>query len=202
MIEDAPEYCRFSRTEQFRHFGLKSAQNKVAMNALSILLEVENPKTIVEFGTGFGGLSILLGIWARINGCDFKTYDQTDIREEIHIFEKLSINFECVDIHTAIPQIAERMRQPGKTIVFCDNGNKHREIVAFAPFLKDGDLILMHDYAKDDRFFSDEIVDKFWGWHESSKKDSENLDLIPVHEKLLEYAAWGCFKKEVINAEN
>lgn len=198
MIFDAPEYAHFVRGVTVDHYGLRSSQNQIAMLAISILLDKMRPENIIELGTGSGGLSILIGIWARIYGKNFRTYDKSDQRHTPDIFNALNIQFIQDDVYEAgANRIAPHIQQPGITLVLCDNGDKERELGIYAPKLKLGDYIMMHDYARNKEEFSEKISHgRYWDWHESSENAATSIGLIPVYTELLEYAVWGCFRKE------
>ena len=55
--------------------------------------------------------------------------------------------------------IKTNIQKEGKTLLFCDGGDKKCEFNTFSPFLKDGDFIMLHDYAHDKEFFNREIND-------------------------------------------
>lgn len=166
------------------------------MMAVSILLDTIRPKHIIEFGTGAGGLSIFIGIWAKINGANFRTYDSSDQRYYGELFNALKIEYICYDIFHHVDEIFSHIQQPGVTLVLCDNGDKHRELQTFSQGLKIGDFIMMHDYAKNQDVFTQKITPHYWDWHESSEQIALDAGLVPVYEKLLEYGAWGCFRKD------
>ena len=67
---------------------------------------------------------------------------------------------------STIEKIQKYIQEPGKTLVFCDGGNKKREFNLFAKYLKVGDIIMGHDYAKDAKVFQSEVRAKKWNWHE------------------------------------
>jgi len=196
MIQDAPEYYEYNTRDTVVHYGLRSGQNQTAMLAMSILLDIIKPKNIIEFGTGTGGLSVLIGIWSKLNGANFRTYDNNDQRLYAEIFNKLGIEFICCDVHALHGDIIPHIQQPGVSLVLCDDGNKHQELEEYAPHLKPYDYIMMHDYSRDLDAYNSRIKPKYWDWHESSEFAGTQLGLTPVYERLLEYAVWGCFRKE------
>lgn len=197
MIEDSPEYYVFNNYENITFFGLRMGQNRIAINAVSIFLNKIKPNTIVEFGSGQGGLSVLIGLFALINHTEYITYDTTDNCLYKDLFDILKINRKQEDIFSekTFENICKTIQQDGVTVVFADNGDKKRELKEFSKFLKSGDYILVHDYTENDDFFTTNIKDKFWSWHEVSLCDSDNLDIIPAYTKLFEYGVWGCFQK-------
>ena len=70
-----------------------------------------------------------------------------------HLCEKLSeispfFNIHYSDVFTDNTQehIKENMEQLDKTLIFCDGGNKIKEFAMYAPLLKSGDRIAVHDW--------------------------------------------------------
>ena len=62
--------------------------------------------------------------------------------------------------------------------------------------LKNGDIILAHDYAFDDTTFQSKIKGKYWNWHEISESDIlasvEKHNLKPYMQEIFEKAVWVC----------
>ena len=50
------------------------------------------------------------------------------------------------DIFENADEIIVLIQKPGITVLFCDGGNKVREFKTFAPHLKKGDIIAVHDW--------------------------------------------------------
>lgn len=189
MIEDAKEYYLWKENLNVRMFGLTAAQNRIAFDAISILLDEEKPSTIVELGCGVGGLTIFMGIWAKVMGAKIYAYDQTDVRHLRELWEPLGINFICKDYMGDGEAIVSYIGLPGKTFLLCDGGNKKDQVDRYYPFLKLDDILLVHDYTvKGDK--------QFWNWSEIELSFFDNKpDLKPVYETLMECGAWGAFKK-------
>ena len=45
-----------------------------ALLRISHLLQVSSPQKIIEFGTGYGGLSVLFSLYAKIKNIDFNPF--------------------------------------------------------------------------------------------------------------------------------
>jgi len=58
---------------------------------------------------------------------------------------------------------------PGKKLIYCDGGNKAKELVAYADLLDSGDVIMAHDFSDLER-----VVE---GWEDY--KDSERAEVLP-----------------------
>lgn len=116
-------------------------------------LEAENQRVsrIVELGTGSGGLTIWLGLYALFNEIKMVSYDVTDNREFPPVFDRLQIDYRLRSI--LLPEVQEEIQKeissPGITLLLCDNGDKVAEVLTFGPYLKVGDFLFAHDYALD-----------------------------------------------------
>jgi len=113
----------------------------------------DNPiKTLIEFGTGHGGLTLYFGLKCREVGAKLYTYDNvrsTDFMMPIEIELGLASSFECIDIFSdvamaKIGQIITTCEKP--LLIFFDNGNKPREWKIYAPLTKPGDFCVVHDW--------------------------------------------------------
>ena len=122
-------------------------QNSAAPLALSRLLERVEPARIIELGTYRGGLAALLHLSASVTGSDFYTYDRQDRRDHPDELDRLGMKFRQRNIFLAVDEIARLIQGDGITILLCDNGHKAKEFRTFAPYLKKGDYILVHDYG-------------------------------------------------------
>lgn len=94
---------------------------------------------LVELGTGEGGFSRFLALQAETRGITFYTFDSVDMGHGLDQFER------C-DIFAEPGRVATRFR-PGATLLFCDDGDKPREVATFAPLLGIGDLVVVHDWG-------------------------------------------------------
>lgn len=79
---------------------------------------------------------------------DFLTYDVVDYQpsrlKKLLDFDKY---FRQVDILFSLEEIAQECAKKGKTVLFCDNGNKIIEFNALSDKLKPGDMIVTHDWG-------------------------------------------------------
>ena len=105
-------------------------------------------KTLIEFGTARGGLSLLLGLHALRVGGHAYTFDVSG--EPLHnLYAKLKplipLTFLQMDVlsdeaRKLIPKLVEK----GRTLIYCD-AQKKKEFNLYAPLLKKGDVIMAHD---------------------------------------------------------
>ena len=91
------------------------------------------------------------------------------------------------------------IQRSGRTLVLCDGGGKRFEVPSISPFLKSGDIIMAHDYAKDSSYFEEFINNKVWNWHEISDKNiancMKNHGLTKIMSKDFDPVVWVCLEK-------
>jgi hypothetical protein len=102
-------------------------------------------KAIVELGTLHGGFSLYLAAQANARGMFFRTYDVIAPHRQIPGFVQLDI-FAKADV------IGRYLEKHEPLILFCDGGNKPRELRTFSRYLSNESVIAVHDWG-------DEIVD-------------------------------------------
>lgn len=148
LAEACVEVRRLERSDERWHSmrdtsfgGVPMAQVWADLVLWEALLN-ENPDLhlIVEIGTWQGGFSLWLNAQARARGMDFITYDA--IRPERTI-----PGFHRVDVFANEEHIAdEAFDEP--LILFCDGGNKPRELRTFPPYLQDPrSIVVVHDWG-------------------------------------------------------
>ncbi|MGE3190698.1 MAG: WlaTC/HtrL family glycosyltransferase, partial [Vicinamibacterales bacterium] len=158
----------------------------------------ERPARIIELGSGQGGLSVQLQVYAAAVGAAFITYDRYDATGRHAVFERFDIDSRVADVqHDFVAaEVAREVQKPGRTILICDGASKVDEVERFVPYLKSGDLVLAHDYARSGEAFERTLRDRFWNWCEIT--DAEIAGVIAAHEledvlpESFGPAAWMC----------
>lgn len=125
--------------------GVPMAQIWVDLYAWESILN-GNPQLrgIVELGTWQGGLSGWLWAQARLREMMFITFDAVRPTYPIRYtgFARCDVFRNPEAVEGAIHDFGEPL------LLFCDGGNKPRELRTFAPMLKDpGSLVLVHDWG-------------------------------------------------------
>jgi hypothetical protein len=117
------------------------------------LLGIYKPKWIIELGTFQGGLTALLAdTCKRWNGevLTFDFYKTVQLKRFAVINELLgkfdNIKFVNEDILIEPnPKAIEWIKKP-KSLVYCDNGNKQKEIEIYASYVIKGGILGTHDW--------------------------------------------------------
>ncbi len=117
-----------------------------------VLHEFEDVKNIVELGSMHGLTTIYLGVVAALRTGMVLSYDIQDLIP-FHIrnaSDRLPVYFKRGDVlsgGTTKNEIILELSGLPNLMLFCDNGNKEKEIALYAPYLKQGDVLLVHDWG-------------------------------------------------------
>jgi len=118
--------------------GVRIAQSWSDLCILENILTVEKPDIIIELGTQHGASALFFSLFTKTYTFDIKKYN---------IPKSDNIIYEICDIFKDSDKIKSLIQNNKKVFLFCDNGNKPKEFEVFAPFLKKGDIIFVHDYG-------------------------------------------------------
>jgi hypothetical protein len=190
-------------TEAHRNFlNFEMGQNSLAIPTLDEFLRtIPVPDQIIEIGTGKGGFSVFLQMACMRYQSQFVTYDIDASRLMYrHMFKVMGIDYRVQDVFECEQEVIDLIKQNGTTILFCDGGDKVKEFNTFAPHMKSGDFIFVHDFAEDQKRFDNYIKGKYW-----NNCEVVIYDILSVltennmqHYMSDEWSAcaWGCFKKK------
>jgi len=117
---------------------------------------------IVELGTWNGNFSIYFALWCQRRKAKFYTFDMLDWKECHNTKEDFSdaIKFKKAFLKGSftagsvldgplVEYIQYLVGLPGPTVLFCDNGGKRAEFDLYVPYLKDGDIVAVHDWQRE-----------------------------------------------------
>lgn len=158
---ELPEIDRWHKFGGVSFCGVPVAQFWVEFILWESLLNEEREKpyeAIVELGTFEGGFSLYLDCQAQQRNLTFRTYDINKPARSIPGFVKL-------DLYARIAEIGEHLQRHEPVLLFCDGGNKPRELKTFSQFLTPDSTIVVHD----------------WGTEMLPKDVPENVEMI--HEE-------------------
>jgi hypothetical protein len=95
--------------------------------------------------------------------------------------------------------IKDFIQSEGTTLVLCDGGNKISEFNLISPLLKEGDIIMAHDYIDTIENFEQNFKNKIWNWCEIKESDiseiSEKENLVPFYQEHFNKVVWVCKQK-------
>lgn len=175
--------------------GIFSQQNKNFYPAFEKLFAEENIVRVLEIGTATGGF---IRAVRDLTNAEIITYDVIETKHKSTLEENnISVNVKSVfdDFDT----IEDYISAEGQVLVLCDGGNKIKEFEVFSRLLKSGDIIMAHDYSRDEELYRAYIRENVWRWCEIQYKDIalsvEVNKLEPHMTEEFQEAVWTCWKK-------
>jgi len=117
----------------------------------------------LELGCDNGGMSTYFALWCHNIKAEYigfdkykpRAYKNTPVKELIRLDKKVISGNLYID--KTVDKVTELIRQPGMSVVFADCIDKPWEFKTFAPLLKVGDVLAVHDW---DRAIKDRWVQK------------------------------------------
>ena len=189
--------------------GTTTLQHEDIATHLKVLFETIKPSQVLEIGTSYGGLTLLIRDLldeVELKNTDFRSYDvmETDryhLKEAIKSGSKIDLRIKNIFNHpyselVEVDEIKELLHRPGPSIIMCDGGSKKNEFRILSPFLRPGDIIMAHDYSPTPEYFEEHINNKLWNWHEIQDSDiQESIDqynLEPFMQEQFQKVVWVC----------
>jgi len=98
-----------------------------------------------------------------------------DIDGSINHTKRTDIDFRVEDCfeEKSFNEIISYIQRPGKTLFVCDGGDKPKEFSIFSEYLKSGDVIIAHDYAKNPEYWK--FVTNYWQWPYESDTNYDSI---------------------------
>ena len=128
--------------------GIPMSQSPQAIRMWEDFLSELSFHRIIELGTYKWGMSTFFQLYCIQKKADFYTYDTTPFHiSRLGRFLKTSKHFKKVDIFSIEKEIGKLVSAEGRTILYCDNGDKPKEIKVFSKYLKKGDYLVVHDWG-------------------------------------------------------
>ena len=132
--------------------GLKMLQYWADLCVWERFLNQHEIVGIVELGTGQGGMSLFLLLQAQARGAMFWTFDKTAKGWTQNVLAqqlRLADHFVQGDIFEDQQAYVKALCAKHGThplLLYCDGGDKARELQTFAPLLQEGAYIAVHDW--------------------------------------------------------
>ncbi len=183
--------------------GMAMCQNRLAVPTWSYAMEVYPPARIVEIGGGNGGFTTALALHAKMIGASVISYDRQVPDERIApVARFLGVDFRRIDdLWEIVSTVGGVIASTGRTYVLCDGGDKKRELAAFAPYLKTGDVIACHDYDSVHEVDpSTPAHERFWPWGECTQAMAAPVarehELEPFMQEHFDQAGWLAYRRK------
>lgn len=131
-------------------------QSWIDIGAVLTAIRVYEIKTFVEIGVHRGGLASLLMLRAKYDS-NFH-YFGIDVSPQWFEEKFIKIYADCTSKIIVEDVFSEKGRRfiseaihnsLGPALLYCDGGNKPKEILEFCQSLRDDDIILVHDYGNE-----------------------------------------------------
>jgi len=118
-------------------------------------------KRFIEFGCDQGNTSVYFCLWCINLEADYYGYDkrsqETYRNTPVKRMIKLGSRMRLGNGYKLADEIKEIIQSPGRSVIFTDCVDKPWEFKTFAPMLKRGDILVIHDW---DRAIFDDWVKK------------------------------------------
>ena len=193
--------------------GLSIEQNPNIIDVFNTLISDYKPSRILEIGTFHGGLTFIMRDLLDLNGLfdsDLLTYDVNTPNFMIEVLDDKKITTKTKNLFShsyqdfstseSRQELFDFINQDGRTIVLCDGGNKQNEFRLISGLLKEGDIIMAHDYSPNNEYFETYIKNKYWNWLEIQDSDITpscvEHNLKPLMNDEFVKVAWVCKIKE------
>lgn len=138
----------------------------ISIYVLENVLNNLKPERIVELGTGWGGITSFFAVWAVANNKQLLSIDrrcqlkETSYRLLSYLESNATFYWGNV-FGSDLLEYVKKWVNGKKCLIYCDNGNKLKEIETYSPILPIGSIIGCHDYrlvARDPK--SKDILEK------------------------------------------
>ena len=113
---------------------------------MAAIIEPHRPTTVVELGTDEGGFAGWLADLVRQWNGEVHTFDILAKFKPNLLGDFLNLRFHRGDVLTRSHPLVDSLISRPSVLLYCDNGNKKREIEMYAPLLQVGSLLATHDY--------------------------------------------------------
>lgn len=129
---------------------------------------------IVELGTGYGALALYWAACAAVRDVPFASFDNRLLPTPQVAGAVCGLGGQLIEADLFTPSGTEQVkavvssRQPG--LLFCDNGDKQREIETFAPMTAVGTIVLAHDFPREWNNLAYPGLEVLEPWHTESQR--------------------------------
>jgi hypothetical protein len=151
--------------------GVKLSHEIEALPIIRGLLLEFQPELMIELGTLKGGFTYQLH--KTLPDVELHTYDIKHVvahKRIAHMFNE-NVSFHIADIQSIpLDELINLCRQPAKKMLYCDNGDKTKELNMYAKHLNSGDLLGCHDWGTEVFFEDVEDVLKNFYRHKVNKE--------------------------------
>jgi|WetSurSiteA1Bulk_404760.scaffolds.fasta_scaffold02221_6 hypothetical protein len=175
-------------SERQLYMGQGTKQVKGILKRFEKFFRKQEFKNIIEIGSGNGVFSTYIASKAKEMGSSFITYDLKPVSTQIrNHLESLGFTVVTDDVNKHIDEIVEIIKKPERCLVMIDGADKSGPFLYFIKFLKENDIILSHDYYKEE----DDNIRRIVGIH-MEYVDLNGVDVDIIYKDLFDNYLWLC----------
>lgn len=129
--------------------GVPTSLTWYDIGALLHVLNFNPTRLFVEIGVEHGGLGALIASYGRYTGMIYRGIDITTeyLHPRVRDYEGHIIFQRDAWESATVDEVRGWMTAiDGPALLFCDGGNKPRELKLYAPLIRPGDILMGHDY--------------------------------------------------------
>jgi predicted O-methyltransferase YrrM len=189
--------------------GISMEQNPNVIFAFEKLFDEIKPDLVLEIGTFHGGLTLMLRdilnhkglentrlITYDVNSPNFLIQKTTEDQIEIRVKNLFSHNYSDWNSSEDRLEILDLITSHKSVVILCDGGSKKNEFRMISDLIKQGDIIMGHDYSPNQEYFDQYMDGKKWNWMEIQDSDIEESvsknNLKPYMNQNFLDVAWVC----------
>lgn len=110
------------------------------------IIALFNPELILDFGTYIGGTVAMFHDCCQ--NAEIHTYDNNRYKVVVIKILNKNIHYHVEDIlNTPSKNLIKLLKSKKRKFIYCDNGNKPKEMNMVVPLVNSGDLIGVHDWG-------------------------------------------------------
>lgn len=114
--------------------------------SIAAILAVHQPLIAVELGTDEGGFSGWLADLIAPWGGRVYTFDILRKFRDTFLADFPNLAFTQADVLAGCHPLVSALVAEPRVFLYCDNGDKKKEVELYAPLLREGSLLGVHDY--------------------------------------------------------
>ncbi len=129
--------------------GVSSSVTWLDLGAIAHIMQFASIKTVLEIGVEHGGLSAWLMAYGRYNAVAYRGVDITlnALQTQLGIVDRSAFVERDAWTADAVEDARQWLwSQPAPALIICDGGNKPKELHLYAALLREGDVMVGHDY--------------------------------------------------------
>jgi len=144
-----------------------------------VIMHNQQIKAIIEIGTGYGAITIVLALWALKMEIPIYSIDLNDTLNDGALLHKLRVQYKTMDeFNSNTREEIIKWASVGPVYLYCDGANKAWEFNTFVPLLTSGSVISVHDWGNECTYpMIQETMNKYCSPYNESRWLEMNVQL-------------------------